>query len=112
MRKNAFDKELGLKVCDKRCGECLFSKQPIVSETRKQQVLADCSETGRYFLCHKAANDRNEAVVCRGFFDTEENFACHAAKRLGIVCFVDAKGEPVQKPRREDASRETEESLL
>lgn len=75
-------------VTAKRCDECLFSKAKLVDDSRQQQILNNCRETGSYFLCHKGTL-RGVAVVCRGFFDTEANQACQVADRLGLVEFID-----------------------
>jgi hypothetical protein len=95
-RPNAVDRELGLKVCAKRCAECLFSSARIVSEERAEAVLSECERSGTYFICHKATL-RGDAVVCRGFFDTGSNTLCRVAARFGHMTFVDEDGEPVPK---------------
>ena len=95
---NALDPKLGLKVCAKRCNECLFSKNHIVSgEARVQQILADCERKGRYFICHKATL-RGDAVVCRAFFDTRSNALCREAERHGYLTFIDENGAPIIQP--------------
>lgn len=87
MNVDAFDKERGkLLVCAKRCTECLFSSAKIVDDARRDEVLASCSKTGKYFLCHKATLV-GKAIVCRGFFDEFPNRACRVAALLGIVEF-------------------------
>lgn len=89
MSTNAFDQKTGkLRVCEKRCNECLFSNNKIVSDERKLNLLEQCARTGRYFLCHK---HRGVAVVCRGFFDEQANPMCQVAERLGAVDLVERK---------------------
>lgn len=91
---DAFDPDLGLKVAHKRCDQCLFSSGKIVDDERRDEVLENCRKTGRYFICHKATK-RRDAVVCRGFFDTEPNQACRMATALRLVIFVDpSTGKP------------------
>ncbi len=86
-KNDAFDPEEGLRVAEKRCDECLFTKNKIVSDSRKAEVLTKCRESQTYFICHKS--NGGPAVVCRGFFDEAPNRACHMARVLRIVQFVD-----------------------
>jgi hypothetical protein len=57
-----------LKVCEQKCNECLFSKNRIVSKERTKEIIVECLEEDRYFVCHKATN-ANKQVVCRGFYE-------------------------------------------
>lgn len=86
-KTDAFDPELGLRVADKRCDQCLFTKNKIVSDSRKADVLGECATSQTYFICHKS--NGGPAVVCRGFFDEVPNRACHMARLLRVVQFVD-----------------------
>lgn len=54
-----------LKRCSKRCDQCLFSDAKIVSDARRDQVIAECLERNNHFVCHKF-----DDVACRGFLDT------------------------------------------
>lgn len=87
-KNNAYDPKVGFKVAHKRCDECLFSSAKIVDEDRKNEILKECAKNNNYFLCHKSTI-RNDAVVCRGFFDEQSNQACVVAKKLNIVKYVD-----------------------
>lgn len=94
-RNNAFDRELGLKVCAKRCAECLFSSNHVVSgQARVDEIVRRCERTGRYFICHKATI-RGDAVVCRAFFDRGTNELCRIAERANFVTYIDENGAPV-----------------
>lgn len=84
---DAFDPNQGLRVAEKRCNECLFSKNKIVDDDRKAEVIAECARKGSYFICHKS--HAGPPVICRGFFDEVPNRTCHMAKVLRIVQFVD-----------------------
>ena len=86
---DAFDGKR-LSVMSKRCSECLMSDGKIVGDARKAELLRDCKRSGRYFLCHKGTIT-NEAIVCRGFYDTVPNQALQVADRLGLVAFVEPK---------------------
>jgi hypothetical protein len=76
-----------MPVMPKRCDECLFSTRKIVSDPAKEDVLAECRQSGRAFVCHKASF-LNEYRVCRGFFDRDESIVVILAKKLGRVKFV------------------------
>ncbi|KIL42101.1 hypothetical protein SD70_02655 [Gordoniibacillus kamchatkensis] len=56
------------QVAEKRCNECLFSANKIVSDERKAEVLADCALNDAHFICHKATL-KGKDVCCRGFYD-------------------------------------------
>lgn len=93
--EDAFDEDLGFKVAHKRCDQCLYSGNKIVGDVRKRDVLDNCKKTGKYFLCHKSTIG-GKAVVCRGFYDVEDNQSCRVATTLKIVVFVDpSTGKPV-----------------
>ena len=74
------------KVMAKQCDQCLFSKNKIVSDARKRQVLAECRRTDAHFICHKAEED----VCCRGFYNANPGASnlMRIASRLGAVEFV------------------------
>lgn len=86
-KNNAFDPVQGLRVAEKHCDQCLFTKNKIVSDERKADLLAKCAASQTYFICHKSTG--GPAVVCRGFFNEVPNHVCHLAKVLRIVQFVD-----------------------
>jgi hypothetical protein len=93
----------GFKVCAERCDQCLFSKQAIVDNARRRQVLADCARRDTHFVCHKhgVGDDEElhgEDVCCRGFYDRDPMATnlMRIAARLGVVEFVE---EPVRGTR-------------
>ena len=51
----------------KCCDQCLFSKNKLVSHSRRRQILDKCSRTGRTFECHKATI-AGKQVMCHAFF--------------------------------------------
>lgn len=71
-------------VCSERCGQCLFSKEKIVSAARAKEILRECRRENKHFICHKTEN-----VCCRGFYDTQTSQLMRIAQRLGMVKFVD-----------------------
>jgi len=54
------------KVCAKRCNQCLFTDNKIVSDERKEEVLDECVRNDSHFICHK-----HDDVCCRGFYDED-----------------------------------------
>jgi hypothetical protein len=94
---------MSFKVCAERCEQCLFSKETIVSNARRKQVLADCRRNDAHFICHKhgVGDDEElhgEDVCCRGFYDRDPGATnmMRIAGRLGMVEFVDF---PAEVPR-------------
>lgn len=70
----------------RRCDECLFSSAKIVSDSRKEQILADCRETGNYFICHK-----DTKACCRGYYDAGITQNVQVIKRLYDFGFPGAR---------------------
>ncbi len=68
-----------LYIMKDRCNECLFGSNALVDKERRQNILLDCMETDRHFICHKASL-KNRDVVCRGFFDS--NLNCNPGLRF------------------------------
>ena len=71
------------KVKVERCKECLFSKDKIVSDSRRKEILSDCERNDSHFICHK-----DKDVCCRGFFDSSSTNLIRAVGRLGMIEFV------------------------
>ena len=76
-----------LQVYAERCDQCLFGPNRIVSGSRAASVIQDCLKHDSYFICHKASN-RDETVVCRGFYETQTCNLIRIAQRLGVIAFV------------------------
>lgn len=77
-----------MKVCKKRCDQCLFdSKNRVVSAARAQDIFQDVVSNDTHFCCHKLA--RGEEVVCRGSYDFHKGQLVRIAHRLGAIEFVD-----------------------
>lgn len=80
------------KVQKNMCDQCLFSKDKIVSDSRKSQILKECISTDTHFNCHKEQLNGDEATVCcRGFYDQLPTQAIRIAERLRVVEFVTIK---------------------
>lgn len=51
-----------IKVCKKKCDQCLFTPNRIVSKGRKREVLKDTEKKNTFFVCHK-----HKDIACRGW---------------------------------------------
>lgn len=84
------------KVYAERCNQCLFSKDKIVSDERRAEVLEECRRRDSHFICHKASIARQD-VCCRGFYDACTSNLIRVMGRLGAIEFVplphDSTGE-------------------
>jgi hypothetical protein len=71
---------------DRRCEECLFSDKRIVSQKRRAQILRDCLQHDRHFVCHKGTIVSKD-VVCAGFYERYPGVGqmVRIAQRLGVL---------------------------
>jgi hypothetical protein len=56
------------RVCQHRCGQCLFGKNKLVSEEVKKTKLQECNNSGNAFGCHEGTVN-GDHVICRGYYD-------------------------------------------
>jgi hypothetical protein len=79
-----------LKVCDKMCDQCLYSKNKIVTDVRKDQILYQLEQVNDYFICHKASMV-NERVMCRGYYEANKktSLLIILGSQLKLLFFVD-----------------------
>lgn len=79
-----------LKVYKECCGNCLLSKDRIVSPRRAKQLLKEIAEKQSYFVCHKASMN-NDEIVCKKFFDElgHQSQMIRIAERINVVQFVE-----------------------
>lgn len=71
----------------RRCNECLFSKNKIVSDQRKTEILRRCHTKKKHFVCHKASIEHRD-IECRGFFDTQDKRINKLLADNGLIEFV------------------------
>lgn len=92
LRKKALEIEKALaepqKVCSKSCNQCLFTKNKIVSDERKQEILEDCERNETHFICHKGSI-AGQNVVCNGFFRNKTTPYLDLVKATDRIVFVD-----------------------
>lgn len=92
IRKQATEIEKALskpqKVCSKSYDQCLFTKNKIVTDERKQEILDGCEREQTHFICHKGSI-AGENVVCNGFFRNKTTPYLELVKVTGRIVFVD-----------------------
>ena len=78
------------KVQKDKCNQCLFSSNKIVSDESKKQILEECLEDNKHFVCHKSSIADNGKVCCKGFFDNFKNqiAVIELAKILNLIEYV------------------------
>jgi hypothetical protein len=81
---------MGFKVCEKKCAQCLFTENRIVSKSRMAAIIKDCKKNDSHFICHKATIEGKD-VCCRGFFETQSTNLIRIAQRLNAIEFVATK---------------------
>lgn len=54
-----------MKICARKCDECLYSNKRIVSASRAREIMRKVVREDGYFLCHKGSI-RGEEVICAG----------------------------------------------
>jgi hypothetical protein len=76
------------KVCARQCDQCLFSKNKLVDEERKQELLFQCEREQTHFVCHKGSTV-GQNVVCNGFFRNKTTPFLDIMKATGKILFVE-----------------------
>lgn len=91
------------KVCARQCDQCLFSKNKIVDEKRKQELLSECERDQTHFNCHKGTI-AGQNVVCNGFFRNKTTPFLDIMKATGKIEFIEPsdiqKLPPVTDPKQ------------
>jgi hypothetical protein len=72
------------KICESRCNQCLFSKNKIVSNARRREILESCKKDDTYFQCHKGTL-KGQQIACKGFYDAMPNTYLQVAGRLNML---------------------------
>jgi hypothetical protein len=77
------------EVMARRCDQCLFGKDRIVSGRRAAEIIAQTARDNVPFLCHKATIARRE-ITCRGSYERDGGGNIgRIMQRLGAVRFID-----------------------
>ena len=76
----------GLKVYKSCCGNCLLSKDSIVSPERRKEIIGGCIKKQTHFICHKASIEGKE-ILCKTFFDKFGHYSqmVRIAERLNMI---------------------------
>lgn len=105
LRKAAEEIEKALrskqKVCSKSCDQCLFSKNKIVSEKRKQEILGECEREQTHFICHKGSII-GENIVCNGFYRNKTTPYLELMKDTRRIEFVDTSKLLIEEKKRQE----------
>ncbi len=75
-------------VLAERCNECLFSPDAIVDAESRQGIIEDCKRVNTFFICHKATEEGNLKICCKGFYDSQDTLPVALAKALKNVRFI------------------------
>jgi hypothetical protein len=94
-----------LKVCNKSCDQCLFTKNKIVSDERKTELLNICVRDDTHFICHKGSAV-GENIVCNGFYRNRSTTYLELLKATGRIEFVEPSKLPVELKKDEQEQNE------
>ncbi|MFZ3482074.1 hypothetical protein [Sphingomonas sp. 3-13AW] len=73
-----------LLLASRCCGQCLTTRNRIVSGARAAQIIEGCREAQNHFFCHKGSV-AGQRVHCRGVHDIlGGSLAYEMAQRFGI----------------------------
>lgn len=92
---------LMFKVYDSQCGNCLLSKDRIVSTDRVKDILQEVRKNNSYFICHKSSINGGN-ICCSKFFKDLRSLSQLAtiAHRLGAVEYIPQKDNAKLVPYR------------
>lgn len=71
---------MAFRIMSKRCDQCLYGPDKIVSNARRAQILRDLNKRDNWFICHKATN-AGQQVACHG--DWEQRHCGQAGRIAG-----------------------------
>jgi hypothetical protein len=99
-----------LLICDKLCDQCLYSKNKIVSDKRKEEILTELENTSDYFICHKASVV-DKKVMCRGYYEANKHTSLliNLGEDLKLNEFVNVNNiliEGINKTRNNEKSNQ------
>lgn len=76
-----------MPVADAVCDRCLLGSRPLVDAARRAEILQECAETGRAFVCHRGTMT-DSYIVCRAFYERGLSLSARLARAFGAVRFV------------------------
>lgn len=89
-------------IMARRCSECLFGPNKIVSNERRAEILKECKQGDSHFLCHKGSI-AGEEICCRGFYEKKTTNLIRIAERMNRVIWIDPDTiEQVEEPGNDE----------
>ena len=80
------------KIYNKPCKNCLFSKDRIVSQERANEIIKDCTDNGKFFICHKASMNGKDTACNRFFHEYMNDDTSKLMIKMGLLEFVEHEG--------------------
>lgn len=77
-----------MNIKKKCCNQCLFTKNKIVSDARRDSIVRDCLKNDSHFICHKSTIEHGNDV-CTGFAKKYSSQSIRISDRLGLTRHVD-----------------------
>lgn len=81
-----------IEVQKSKCNQCLFTKNKIVSNARKKDIIETCINNRTHFICHKdqLSGDGRDELVCRGYYDKlgHHSQMIRICERINMIKFV------------------------
>lgn len=77
-----------MRACSEKCNQCLFTKDKIVSDECKAELLRELKHNGKHFFCHKGTI-KGENIICKGSIEAGFNIDLfNAAQAMGMIKYV------------------------
>ena len=78
------------KVYKDQCKNCLLSSDAIVSPDRVKDIIQECKQNQKHFVCH-TASIKGEDICCKKFYDElgHTSQMIRIAERLNMVEIVE-----------------------
>ena len=92
-----------LRIMARRCNECLYSRNKIVSDRERDHVLKVCELTETHFICHKASNAGHD-VMCRGHWERTKYSTLRNRLAIGLGVVVEVTESALKEGHGSDAS--------
>lgn len=73
-----------LLLAARPCGECLTTRNRIVSGERAAEIIRECRAHDRHFVCHKGSH-AGLVVHCRGVHDLAPSLAYRFGVAIGVT---------------------------
>lgn len=81
------ERRIGFEVMARSCGQCLMTKDRIVSGERAAQIIRDTRRRDIHFVCHKSPSRRG--VACHGHDAQIGSMGRRIGDAFGMIVLVD-----------------------